>query len=273
LTKDVFDSAILLQAISGHDPLDSTSVDVPVPNYTSALTGDISGMTIGIPQEFFAEGIHPEIEQHVRQAIITLENLGATCQEVSLPNTNSGVATYYVIAPSEASSNLARYDGVKYGYRTESYSDLMDMYTKTRAEGFGSEVIRRIMLGTYALSSGYYDAYYLKAQKVRTLVRRDYEQVFNDVDVLATPITPTPPFKIGEMADDPLTMYLGDVYTIPLNLAGVTGISIPCGFTGDGLPVGLQLIGGHFEEEKVLRTAYAFQKQTDFHKKQPEVHV
>ncbi|PIE36062.1 Asp-tRNA(Asn)/Glu-tRNA(Gln) amidotransferase GatCAB subunit A [candidate division KSB3 bacterium] len=273
LTKDVFDSAILLQAISGHDPLDSTSVDVPVPDYTAALDGDISGMTIGIPREFFAEGIHPEIEQCVRQAITTLEQLGATCREVSLPHTDSGVATYYIIAPSEASSNLARYDGVKYGYRTDSYSDLMEMYTKTRAEGFGAEVIRRIMLGTYALSSGYYDAYYLKAQKVRTLVRRDYEQVFKDVDVLATPITPTPPFKIGEMADDPLTMYLGDVYTIPLNLAGVTGMSIPCGFTGDGLPVGLQLIGGHFEEEKVLCTAYAFQEYTDFHKKQPEVCV
>ncbi len=273
LTKDVFDSAILLQAISGHDPQDSTSVDVPVPDYTTALTADINGLTIGIPREFFAGGIHPEIEQRVRQAIVTLEGLGATCREVSLPYTESGVATYYVIAPSEASSNLARYDGVKYGYRTDSYANLMEMYAKTRAEGFGPEVIRRIMLGTYALSSGYYDAYYLQAQKVRTLVRQDYERVFNDVDVLATPITPTPPFKIGEMADDPLTMYLGDVYTIPLNLAGVTGISIPCGLTSEGLPVGLQLIGGHFEEENVLRTAYAFQERTDFHKKQPEIRV
>jgi len=273
LTKDVFDSAILLQAISGHDPQDSTSVDVPVPDYTTALTADINGLTIGIPREFFAGGIHPEIEQRVRQAIATLEGLGATCREVSLPYTESGVATYYVIAPSEASSNLARYDGVKYGYRTDSYANLMEMYAKTRAEGFGPEVIRRIMLGTYALSSGYYDAYYLQAQKVRTLVRQDYERVFNDVDVLATPITPTPPFKIGEMADDPLTMYLGDVYTIPLNLAGVTGISIPCGLTSEGLPVGLQLIGGHFEEENVLRTAYAFQERTDFHKKQPEIRV
>ncbi len=269
MTKDVFDTAILLQAISGHDPLDSTSVDVPVPDYTANLVPDVDGLKIGIPREFFAEGIHPEIERGVRQAIEVFRQAGATCREVSLPYTESGVATYYIIAPSEASSNLARYDGVKYGYRTAQYADLTEMYTKTRAEGFGAEVIRRIMLGTYALSSGYYDAYYLKAQKVRTLVRRDFETVFQQVDILATPITPTPPFKIGEMADDPLTMYLGDVYTIPLNLAGVTGISIPCGFTGDGLPIGLQLVGGHFEEATVLRAAYAFQEQTDFHKKQP----
>ena len=271
ITKDVFDTAVLLQAISGHDPWDSTSVDMPVPDYTAALIPDVEGMTIGIPQEFFTEGIHQEIEQSVRKAITVLEQLGAKCREVSLPNTDNGVATYYIIAPSEASSNLARYDGVKYGYRTETYTDLMEMYTKTRAEGFGAEVIRRIMLGTYALSSGYYDAYYLKAQKVRTLVRQDFENIFKDVDVLATPITPTPPFKIGEMADDPLTMYLGDVYTIPVNLAGVAGLSIPCGFTHDGLPIGLQLIGGHFEEEKVLRTAYAFQEHTDFHKRTPEI--
>ena len=271
LTKDVFDAAILLQAISGHDPQDSTSVDVPVPDYTSALIPDLHGMKIGIPQEFFAEGIAPEIEQAVRRSLEVFEKLGAECREVSLPNTDTGVATYYIIAPSEASSNLARYDGVKYGYRAAEYSDLKDMYTKTRAEGFGPEVIRRIMLGTYALSSGYYDAYYLKAQKVRTLVRQDYEKVFKDVDVLATPITPTPPFKIGEMADDPLTMYLGDVYTIPVNLAGVAGMSIPCGFTGEGMPIGLQLISGHFEEEKLLRAAYAFQENTDYHKQQAQV--
>ncbi len=271
IAKDVFDAAILLQAISGHDPKDSTSVDLPVPDYTSILTPDMSGMKIGIPKEFFTEGIHPEIERAVRNAITIFENLGATCREVSLPNTEYGVATYYIIAPSEASSNLARYDGVKYGYRTENYSDLMDMYTKTRTEGFGAEVIRRIMIGTYALSAGYYDAYYLKAQKVRTLVRQDFEKAFQEVDVLATPITPTPPFKIGEMVNDPLTMYLTDAYTIPVNLAGVAGISIPCGFTQQGLPIGLQIIGGHFQEEKVLRTAYAFQDKTDFHKKQPEL--
>jgi aspartyl-tRNA(Asn)/glutamyl-tRNA(Gln) amidotransferase subunit A len=269
--RDVFDTAILLQAISGHDPKDSTSVDVPVPDYTKALIPDLQGMTIGIPKEYFVEGIHPEVEQAVRQAIRTLEQLGACCQEVSLPHTEYGVTTYYIIAPSEASSNLARYDGVKYGYRTEEYSDLMEMYTKTRAEGFGSEVIRRIMLGTYALSSGYYDAYYLKAQKVRTLVRRDFEKAFKDVDVIAAPVTPTPPFKIGENVDDPLAMYLGDVFTVPINLAGVAGISIPCGFTKNGLPIGLQIIGGHFQEEKVLRTGYAFQESTDFHKKQPEI--
>lgn len=271
LTKDAFDAAIMLQAISGHDPQDSTSMNVAVPDYTSALIPDLHGMTIGIPKEFFAEGIAPEIEQAVRRSLEVFEKLGAKCREVSLPNTDNGVATYYVIAPSEASSNLARYDGVKYGYRAAEYSDLKDMYTKTRAEGFGPEVIRRIMLGTYALSSGYYDAYYLKAQKVRTLVRQDYENVFKDVDVLVTPITPTPPFKIGEMADDPLTMYLGDVYTIPVNLAGVAGMSIPCGFTGEGLPIGLQLIGGHFEEHKLLRAAYAFQEHTDFHKQQAQI--
>ncbi|MCP4397297.1 MAG: Asp-tRNA(Asn)/Glu-tRNA(Gln) amidotransferase subunit GatA [bacterium] len=271
LTKDVFDAAILLQAISGHDPRDSTSMNIPVPDYTAALIPDLHGMTIGIPQEFFADGIDPEIEQAVRRSLEVFEKLGASCREVSLPNTDTGVVTYYIIAPSEASSNLARYDGVKYGYRTAEYDDLKDMYTKTRAEGFGPEVIQRIMLGTYALSSGYYDAYYLKAQKVRTLVRQDYEKAFKNVDVLATPITPALPFKIGEMTDDPLTMYLGDVYTIPVNLAGVAGMSIPCGFSTEGLPIGLQLIGGHFEEEKLLRAAYAFQENTDFHTQQPQV--
>jgi len=270
IAKDAFDAAILLQAISGHDPKDSTSVNVPVPDYTKSLVSDLQGMTIGIPTEYFVEGMHPEVEQAVRQAIQTLEQLGARCQEVSLPHTEYGVATYYIIAPSEASSNLARYDGVKYGYRTGKYSDLMEMYTKTRAEGFGPEVIRRIMLGTYALSSGYYDAYYLKAQKVRTLLRRDFENVFKEIDVIAAPVAPTPPFKIGENVNDPLTMYLGDIFTIPVNLAGVAGISVPGGFTQEGLPIGLQLIGGHFQEEKVLRAAYAFQETTDFHKKQPE---
>ena len=271
MTKDVFDAAILLQAISGHDPKDSTSVDYPVPDYTQALLPDVHGMTVGIPKEYFAEGLDPQVERAVRNAIDVLERLGAACREVSLPNTAYGVATYYIIAPSEASSNLARYDGVKYGYRTANYSDLMDMYTKTRSEGFGPEVIRRIMLGTYTLSSGYYDAYYLKAQKVRTLVRQDFERVFQEVDVLATPITPAPPFKIGEFVDDPLTMYLIDVYTVPINLAGLTGISIPCGFTQDHLPIGLQIIGGHFQEEKVLRAAHAFQEQTNFHRQQPEI--
>jgi aspartyl-tRNA(Asn)/glutamyl-tRNA(Gln) amidotransferase subunit A len=217
------------------------------------------------------DGLHPEIEQAVRQAIQAMEELGAVCREVSLPHTQYGVAAYYIIAPSEASSNLARYDGVKYGYRAEPYGDLMEMYTKTRAEGFGNEVVRRIMLGTYALSSGYYDAYYLKAQKVRTLVRRDFESAFKEVDVLVSPVTPTPPFRIGENVNDPLTMYLGDVFTIPVNLAGVGGISVPCGFTQEGLPIGLQLIGGHFQEENILRAAYAFQEHTEFHKKHPEL--
>ena len=271
LAKDVFDAAILLEAISGHDPKDSTSAKLPAPKYTQALTGDVHGLKIGMPQEYFAAGLDPDIDRAVRNAIATLEKLGARVQEVSLPNTRYGVATYYIIAPSEASSNLARYDGVKYGYRAKEYADLSDMYAKSRAEGFGEEVIRRVMLGTYALSSGYYDAYYLKAQKVRTLLRQDFEAAFKQVDVIAAPITPTPPPKLGEMINDPLTMYLSDIYTVPVNLAGVTGISIPCGLTSGGLPIGLQLIGGHFQEETVLRAAFAFQENTRFHHTQPNI--
>ena len=271
LAKDVFDAAILLEAISGHDPKDSTSAKLPAPKYTQALTGDVHGLKIGMPKEYFAAGLDPDIDRAVRNAVATLEKLGAVCQEVSLPNTKYGVATYYIIAPSEASSNLARYDGVKYGYRAKEYADLSDMYAKSRAEGFGEEVIRRVMLGTYALSSGYYDAYYLKAQKARTLLRQDFEAAFKQVDVIAAPITPTPPPKLGDMVNDPLTMYLSDIYTVPVNLAGVTGISIPCGLTSGGLPIGLQLIGGHFQEETVLRTAFAFQEQTDFHTTFPKI--
>ncbi len=273
ITKDVTDAAIMLHAMSGHDPKDSTSKNVAVPDYVNGLTADVAGMIIGIPQEYFVEGLDPDTQQAVQQAIVTLEQLGATCREVTLPHTEYGVSAYYVIAPSEASSNLARYDGVKYGYRTAEYADLLDMYTKTRAEGFGDEVQRRIMIGTYALSSGYYDAYYLKAQKVRTLLRRDFEQAFKQVDVIAGPVTPTPPFKIGENVNDPLAMYLGDVFTVTINLAGVTGMSVPCGFTHTGLPIGLQLIGGHFQEEKILRAAYAFQENTDFHTKTPALPV
>jgi len=273
IAKDVYDAAILLHAISGHDPRDSTSGGVPVPDYLSALIPDIQGLRIGIPKEYFGKGLHPDIENAVQQAIQVLERSGAHCQELSLPHTQYGVAAYYIIAPSEASSNLARYDGVKYGYRTANYGDLMEMYTKTRAEGFGPEVLRRIMLGTYALSAGYYDAYYLKAQKVRTLVRRDFEQAFRDVDVLVAPVTPTPAFKIGENINDPLTMYLGDVFTVPVNLAGVAGMSIPCGATSEGLPIGLQIIAGHYQETKMLRAAYAFQAHTDFHQRRPEIAV
>ena len=271
ITKDVTDAAIMLHAMSGHDPKDSTSKHVAVPDYVNGLTADVAGMTIGIPKEYFVKGLDPDIQQAVEHAIATLEQLGATCREVALPHTEYGVSAYYVIAPSEASSNLARYDGVKYGYRTAEYADLLDMYTKTRAEAFGDEVQRRIMIGTYALSSGYYDAYYLKAQKVRTLLRRDFEQAFEQVDVIAGPVTPTPPFKIGENVNDPLAMYLGDVFTVTINLAGVTGMSVPCGFTRTGLPIGLQLIGGHFQEEKILRAAYAFQENTDFHTKTPSL--
>lgn len=271
IAKDAADAAILLQAISGHDPRDSTSKNLPVPDYADSFTSDLAGLRIGIPKEYVADGLDPEIQQAVQQAIATLERLGATCRDVSLPHTAYGIAAYYIIAPSEASSNLARYDGVKYGHRAATYDGLMDMYTTTRAEGFGDEVLRRIMIGTYALSSGYYDAYYLKAQKVRTLLRRDFEQAFKEVDVIAGPVTPTAPFKIGENVNDPLAMYLGDVFTVTVNLAGVAGMSVPCGFTQAGLPIGLQLIGGHFQEATILRAAHAFQQQTDFHAKTPNL--
>jgi aspartyl-tRNA(Asn)/glutamyl-tRNA(Gln) amidotransferase subunit A len=269
ITKDVTDSAILLNAIAGYDPKDSTSVDLPVPDYTRALIPDIKGVKVGIPEEYFIEGMDPEVAEKIQEAIRVLENLGASQEKVSLPHTPYAVAAYYVIAPAEASSNLARYDGVKYGYRTEKYTDLMDMYMTTRSEGFTPEVKRRIMLGTYALSSGYYDAYYLKAQKVRTLIKRDFEEAFKKYDVLVAPVAPTPAFKIGEKTEDPMQMYLSDIFTIPINLAGVTAVSIPCGFTRSGLPIGLQIIGKHFGEETVLKVAYTFEQNTEHHKKKP----
>lgn len=268
ITKDVADCALVMNAIFGHDPKDSTSAKVEVPDFTGFLKNDVRGLKIGVPKEYFGEGIHEGVKKAVWDAIELLKDLGAELDEVSMPHTDYGLATYYIIAPAEASSNLARYDGIQYGYRAENFQDLIDLYKKTRSEGFGPEVKRRIMLGTYALSSGYYDAYYLKAQKVRTLVKQDFDRAFEKFDVLISPTSPTPAFKIGAKTDDPLTMYLTDVCTIPINLAGVPAISIPCGFS-EGLPVGLQIIGKPFDEGTLIRVAYTFEQNTDFHKKRP----
>lgn len=271
ITKDVRDAALLLNVIGGKDRRDSTSADIALPDFTQALTADVQGLRIGIPREYFIEGIDAEVEQAVRDAIKVLEGMGAVTADISLPHTEYGVAVYYILAPSEASSNLARYDGIKYGYRTPQWSNLRDMYMRTRDEGFGAEVKRRIMLGTYALSAGYYDAYYKKAQQVRTLILRDFEAAFQQVDVIVAPTTPTPAFKIGEKTDDPLQMYLSDVYTVPVNLAGIPGISLPCGFSSAGLPIGLQIIGKPFDEKTILRVAYAFEQRTDYHRRKPSL--
>ncbi len=256
LTRDVTDCALLLNAIAGYDSKDSTSVNREVPNYTRSLEKGLEGYTIGLPEEYFVEGLDPEVESLVKNAISRLEEQGASVVKVSVPHTKYAVACYYIIATAEASSNLARYDGVKYGYRVKGYKNLMEMYKKSRSEGFGVEVKRRIMIGTYALSAGYYDAYYKKASQVRTLITRDFMKAFDKCDVLAAPVAPTPAFKIGEKVNDPLQMYLSDIFTISTNLAGIPGVSIPCGLTGKGLPVGLQLMASHFEEEKALRVAY-----------------
>jgi aspartyl-tRNA(Asn)/glutamyl-tRNA(Gln) amidotransferase subunit A len=271
MAKDVHDAALLLNVIGGKDVRDSTSADIAMPDFTRALTGDVNGLRIGIPHEYFIAGIDPEVEQAVRAAVKVLEGIGATSQEVSLPHSEYGVAVYYILAPSEASSNLARYDGIKYGLRTPHWSNLRDMYMRTRDEGFGAEVKRRIMLGTYALSAGYYEAYYKKAQQVRTLILRDFEEAFQQVDVLVAPTAPTPAFKIGEKTDDPLQMYLSDVFTVPVNLAGIPGISIPCGFSAAGLPIGLQIVGKPFDEETLLRVAHAFEQNTAYHRRKPSL--
>ncbi|MGG1678970.1 Asp-tRNA(Asn)/Glu-tRNA(Gln) amidotransferase subunit GatA [Neobacillus sp. NRS-1170] len=268
ITRTVEDNAYLLQAISGLDPMDSTSAPVEVPNFASALTGDVKGLKIAVPKEYLGEGVSESVRQSVLDALKVLEGLGAVWEEVSLPHSKYALATYYLLSSSEASANLARFDGVRYGYRAPDAESLMDLYKKTRAEGFGEEVKRRIMLGTFALSSGYYDAYYKKAQQARTLIKKDFEDVFEKYDVIVGPTTPTPAFKIGEKIDDPLTMYVNDILTIPLNLAGLPGISVPCGFDG-GLPLGLQIIGKHFDETTVYRTAHAFEQATDFHKQKP----
>ncbi|GCD84269.1 glutamyl-tRNA(Gln) amidotransferase subunit A [Parageobacillus thermoglucosidasius] len=268
ITRTVEDNAYLLQVIAGLDPMDSTSANVEVPNYVEALTGDIKGLKIAVPKEYLGEGVAEEVRQSVLDALKVLEKLGATWEEVSLPHSKYALATYYLLASSEASANLARFDGVRYGYRADNAKNLIDMYKQTRSEGFGNEVKRRIMLGTFALSSGYYDAYYKKAQKVRTLIKQDFEKVFEKYDVIVGPTTPTPAFKIGEKTSDPLTMYANDILTIPVNLAGVPGISVPCGFV-NGLPVGLQIIGKHFDESTVYRVAHAFEQATDYHKQKP----
>lgn len=265
LAKDVRDCALMLQATAGYDRQDSTSVDTPVPDYQANLTRGVRGLRIGIPKEYFVEGMQPEVEAAVHEAISTLASLGAQPVMISLPHTEYAIATYYIIATAEASSNLARYDGVKYGYRAAQTEGLLEMYNRTRAQGFGSEVKRRIMLGTYVLSAGYYDAYYLKAQKVRTLIRQDFLHAFDNCDVIATPVAPTTAFRLGEKTADPLTMYLSDIFTIAVNLAGLSGLSVPCGFDKKGLPISLQLIGKPFGEDILLQAAYAYEQATSWH--------
>ncbi|GAB4467307.1 MAG: Asp-tRNA(Asn)/Glu-tRNA(Gln) amidotransferase subunit GatA [Anaerolineae bacterium] len=266
--RTVTDAALLLNVIAGHDPLDSTSMSLPVPDYSTALVPDVKGLRIGVPKEYFIEGIQPEVQQAVRDAIALLADLGAEVREVSLPHTEMALPVYYLIAPAECSANLARFDGVRYGPRAEA-DTMWEAYRKTRGVGFGPEVKRRIMLGTYALSAGYYDAYYLKAQKVRTLIKQDFDRAFEQVDVIACPVSPTTAFRIGERIDDPLQMYLSDVFTLAVNLAGICGIALPCGFDRAGLPVGLQLIGPAFGEERILRVAHTYEQATDWHTRTP----
>jgi aspartyl-tRNA(Asn)/glutamyl-tRNA(Gln) amidotransferase subunit A len=295
LGRTVADVALLLKVIAGHDPLDSTSADLPVPDYTQTVQKPLVGLTVGVVREHFGEGLDGEVETAVREAVQVYQSLGAKVREISLPHSKYAIATYYIIAPSEASSNLARYDGAHYGYRTNEVAMLAEwnaerrqlaasgdqraidgqdsllvrMYRRSRAEGFGAEVKRRIMLGTYALSAGYYDAYYLKALRVRRLIRNDFDQAFREVDVIAGPVAPTAAYTLGDKLDDPLAMYLGDLYTVSCNLAGLAGISIPCGFTAGGLPIGLQLQGPPMQEERLLRAAAMFQQATDWHTRRP----
>lgn len=269
LTKDTRDAALLLQAIAGHDMQDSTSAQIPVPNYMEGIDSKIEGFRIGIPREYFSDGLNKDVDRAVKDALRIYECLGAKVVDISLPHTEYAVAVYYIVANAEASSNLARYDGVRYGYRTSDSKGIIDMYCRTRSEAFGTEVKRRIMLGNYALSSGYYDAYYLKAAKVRNLIKKDFDDAFQNVDCVICPTSPVPGFKIGERANNPLEMYLSDIYTIPANLAGIPGISIPCGFSKDGLPIGMQILGKHYDEKKLLQIAYAFERETDFHLKKP----
>ena len=269
LTQTAEDAALLLNVLAGFDPRDSTSVDEPVPDYTDNLEKELKGLRIGLPKQYFDEGLNSAVEQAIQAALKIFEEQGATLIDIDLPNSELCVPCYYVIAPSEASSNLSRFDGVRYGYRAEAYDDLDDMFMRTRAEGFGPEVKRRIMIGTYALSAGYYDAYYLKAQKLRRLITQDFEQAFERCDVIMGPTTPTPAFELGAKTEDLIAMYLNDIYTISVNLSGLPGISIPSGFV-DGLPVGLQIIGPYFTEALILNVAHRFQVETDWHKQIPE---
>ena len=272
LSKDVTDCALLLETIAGYDPADSTSVPMDVPEYSRMQEKDLRGVKIGIPKEYHAtEGLDPEVAVCINNAVGVIEKLGAEQVQISLPHTEYAVAAYYVIAPSEASSNLARYDGVKYGLRNKEKTGLMEMYRSTRSQGFGAEVQRRIIIGTYCLSAGYYDAYYGKASQVRTLIMEDFTRAFERCDVILCPVAPTPAFKLGEKVDDPLTMYLSDIFTLSANLAGIPGMSVPCGFSGTGLPVGLQLMAKHFNEEMLFRVAHRFEQATDFHLKKPRL--
>ncbi|MEW5894391.1 MAG: Asp-tRNA(Asn)/Glu-tRNA(Gln) amidotransferase subunit GatA [Candidatus Omnitrophota bacterium] len=275
LTKDVHDSALLLSIIAGHDPMDSTSADLPVPDYTRALVNDVKGMTIGIPKEYFAEGMAPDVKTAVLAAIEVLKKRGASFREISLPHTGYAVSTYYIVATAEASSNLARFDGVQYGLRCLPHqirkTPIVDLFEETRDQGFGPESKRRIMLGTYVLSSGYYDAYYLKGQKVRTLIKNDFDEAFKTCDAIITPTSPTTAFKIGEKASDPLAMYLSDICTISANLSGIPAISLPCGFSKDGLPIGLQLLAKPFAEETLFQIAFTYEQNTDWHLRKPGI--
>jgi aspartyl-tRNA(Asn)/glutamyl-tRNA(Gln) amidotransferase subunit A len=271
IAKDVTDCAILMNEMCGYDPNDSTSVPREVPDYTRALRLGIEGFVVGIPAEYFSGGLDQDVAQAVNAAIEAIEGLGATCKSVSLPHTKYAVAVYYLIAPAEASSNLARYDGVRYGFRDKEAEELIQMYRDTRSKGFGSEVQRRIIIGTYALSAGYYDAYYGKASQVRTLIMQDFKQAFETCDVLLAPVAPTPAFRLGEKLDDPLAMYLSDIFTLPASLAGIAGISMPCGFSKEGLPIGLQILSKHFDEEKLIKMAYNFEQASDFHTKRPKL--
>ena len=271
ITKDVRDCALMMNVLAGHDPRDSTSIPLPAPDYTQALIPGVKGLRFGLVKEFMeyqGVGVDPEVSSSIRTALDRLRELGGECEEVSLPYLNYSIPVYYIIAPAEASSNLARYDGVQYGYRSPANGgDIVEMYSRTRDEGFGAEVKRRIMLGTYALSAGYYDAYYLKASQVRTLIRRDFDRAFEKFDVLVGPVSPTVAFRLGEKTDDPIAMYLSDVCTIPVNMGGLPGMSLPCGFSSDGLPIGLQLVGKPLSEETLLRAAYAFEQSTDCHRR------
>lgn len=271
LCKNVEDSAIVLQSIAGKDVMDATTSDESVPDYRKALTGDIKGMKIGLPKEYFVDGLDSEVESAVREATKVLESLGATVQEVSLPHTKYAVATYYIICPSEVSSNMARYDGIRYGHTAKDADDLIAYYHQARSEGFGSEVKRRIMIGTYALSAGYYDAYYRQAQKVRTLIKQDFDEAFKEVDLIVSPVSPTPAFDIGAHTGDPVAMYLEDIFLSSQSLAGIPALSVPCGFSGSNLPIGLQMMGPQWGEEIVLRAGDAYQKQTNWHTKKPSL--
>ncbi len=269
MTQTAEDAAMLLNSMAGHDPKDSTSIDKDVPDYTATLNNSLKDIKIGLPEEYFAKGLDPAIEKAIETSIKTFEKCGATMVNINLPHTDLATSAYYVIAPAECSSNLARYDGVRYGYRCKNPVDLEDLYKRSRSEAFGAEVKRRIMVGTYVLSSGYYDAYYIKAQKIRRQIRDDFQTAFQNVDIILTPVTPTPAFKIGEKMTDPVAMYLSDIFTIATNLAGLPGLSIPAGFSDNHLPIGVQLIGNLFEESKILNAAHQFQQVTDWHQKIP----